>query len=133
MSKFMLSALVVCASTAAFAAPKLPNLELVKKYLQSSATYDAKIATCKGTPLVPEDDLECWAAHTAKDLSRNPKDTQELILDAQKLEVAMSKCAAMSGKERFESRMCTAANQAEVFISLRLPRTASKLKPLQFK
>jgi len=81
--------------------------------------------------MILQDDVECWAVHTAKDLSAVPNDTRELILSTPRLEAALSICQAMSMKNRYESRKCAAAGQADTFISLRLPRM--KLEPVKFK
>jgi len=100
--------------------------------MQSPDSYGAKIASCKGIyMMLKEDDVECWAVHTAKDLSAAPKDTRDLVLSTPKLAAALSRCQAMSMKDRFDSRECAAVGQADTFISLRLPRM--KLEPVKFK
>jgi hypothetical protein len=111
----------------------LPHRDLVQKYLQMPSLHSGKMSSCKGSYMMLGNDAECWAAHTAKALIVEPKDTQTFIWDTAAREAAMGKCKAMSGKERFESRICLASIQAQSFISLRLPRTTLNLEPLKFK
>lgn len=132
MKKLALFVILAGVSGVTMAARQLPHPELVKKYMGGPEAYGAKVASCKGHHMMlDENNLECWAAHTAKGLSAMPKDTRELVLNAPKLESARAKCLAMSMEDRFESRMCTATGQADTFISFTLPRM--KLEPLKFK
>lgn len=131
--KSLLCILLAVFSSSVLAAHELPNVEMVKKFMQRPDHLTAKVASCKDNHMISGSDHDCWAAHTAKDLLATPKDTQELILSKSKLESAESRCQAMSIKGRFESRECAAAGQADTFISLRLPSIRGKLEPVKFK
>jgi hypothetical protein len=115
----------------ASAARVLPHLDLVKRYLQSPGETSAKVTSCPGTYMSADrDNIECWAAHTARDLAKLQDDARELVLDSRKQEAVLSKCKAMAMDGRLKSRECAAAGKADTFISLRLPRL--KLEPLKF-
>jgi hypothetical protein len=131
MKKFFTACLLASLCSVALAAKALPQVEKVKAYLSGSKYID-KAASCKGTYLTLGADVECWAAHTAKDLSGLPDDTRALVLDdAHDREAILSRCAGKPMEVRMKARECAAAGQADSFISLRLPRM--KLEPLQFR
>ncbi|TXI89878.1 MAG: hypothetical protein E6Q34_09870 [Burkholderiaceae bacterium] len=114
-----------------FAQTELPQVESVKKYLSNPNLTSQKIAVCKGSFLNFDDkNVDCWSAHTAKDLSVLPVDTQAFVLDIEKHKQVRSRCDALSFDARIKSRECEAIKQAAVFVSIRLPRM--KLSPVKF-
>jgi hypothetical protein len=132
MKKLLLFILTAGSLSAAVAGPVLPHADLVNKYLRGSDMYGPEANSCKGIYMMPDDDnLECWAAHVAKDLSAMQVDTRDLVLNTEKRDAVLSRCQALSMKARFDSRECAAAVQADSFVSMRLPRM--KLEAVKFK
>jgi hypothetical protein len=78
-------------------------------------------------------ETECWAATAAAKLRTEPPAVISLVLNDGALDAALSLCKTLSMEKRFNSAECAAAGRADTFISLRLPRTIEKLKPLTFK
>lgn len=133
MKRIFLAGLLATCCATALAGRTLPHIEHVKRSL-SSGTFASKAAACKGQYLAPEEDgdIECWAAHTARDLKLLPGDTQALVLaDVAERDSTLARCLGLSMSARMNDRQCTAHGQADTFIALRLPRM--KLPPVKFK
>lgn len=128
--KVLLAGLLLSCCATAFAGRELPHVEHVKRWL-GSGSLNSKVAACKGLYMASGDDVECWAAHAARDIKLLPSDTQALILaDPPERNAAMARCVGLSIAARLKDRQCAAAGQADTFISLRLPRM--KLEAVKF-
>lgn len=128
--------LILTATAASGNARNLPHAELVKKHLQGGH-YKAVLSGCKGLrmtapPASAGHELECWAAVTANELENQPQAINRMVLNDVAREAALSSCRPLRIEERFKSKDCEAAIRADTFISLRLPRAASTLKPVKF-
>jgi hypothetical protein len=92
MKKLVISIVLVGTIIPALAARELPYLESVKKFAQSPDALASKTASCQRVVMASPDNIECWAAHTARDLLALPGDTQKFVLDSHHREAALSKC-----------------------------------------
>jgi hypothetical protein len=130
-------ALALVAISAISQARTLPHAELVARYMQNDQ-YKRILASCKSRPMsapAPGNDqeLQCWAANTANDLRQEPGTVSSLVLNSTAFDAASARCKPLSMEQRFKSQECAAVGRADTFISLRLPRLASALKPVTFK
>jgi hypothetical protein len=129
-------AIVLAAAATAGEARNLPHFELVSRYLRSGQ-YTEVLGGCPRYPgfapaATSGKEVECWAAKAAKDLSNEPEGVIGFVLSGSALDAALSRCKSLSMEQRIRSRECAAANRANTFVSLRLPRTIDTLKPLNF-
>ena len=128
--------LTLTATAASANARDIPHAELVEKHLQGG-NYKQVLSGCKGLHMTAPaagagHELECWAAATASELEKQPQAISSMILNDAAREAALSRCRTLNIQQRFNSKECEAAIRADTFISLRLPRAASTLKPVKF-
>lgn len=114
----------------------IPHAELVKKQMQGEQ-YKQVLSGCKGVYSIPPaagagHELECWAAATANELEKLPPAINAMVLNNGARKAALARCKTLDIEQRFKSKECEAAIRADTFISLRLPRATSTLKPVKF-
>lgn len=135
LNQITIALALATAATAGFAR-NMPHVELVGKYLQHNQ-YEETLGSCKTRPMAAPagngHEVECWAANAANDLRKEPDAVVKLVLNGPALEVALSRCKALSMEQRFKSVECAAAVHADTFILLRLPRTVDTLTPVKFR
>jgi hypothetical protein len=128
--------LAVTAPTGIAHARNIPHAELVKKHLQGGY-YKQVVSNCKGPRMTAPaadagQETECWAAFTASELEKQRQAIRALVLSDGPREATLSRCRALNVEQRYKSKECEAAIRADTFISLRLPRAVSTLKPVKF-
>jgi hypothetical protein len=125
--------LALSVSSAVNAARHLPNADLVAQRFKEGQFLNV-LKGCKSAPMSAPpnsgEQLECWAARTASDLSKQPAAVRSLVLDAVALDAALTRCKILTYGQRQNSEECIAAGHADSFIALRQPRMS--LEPLKF-
>jgi hypothetical protein len=132
-----LGAIILTFISAASLARDMPHVELVAKYMHDGHSWE-KLQGCKSKRMYASanstgEELNCWAAKAAGDLSKEPSTVINFVLNPSVHDAALRRCAALSFDARFKSKECAAAVRADTFIMLRLPRSVETLKPVTFK
>ena len=134
-TKLLIPTLLCAILASSTQAADLPHATLVTHYVMTGQSAK-DLARCEGAAVsAPRQEgsaANCWAAQTAADLAKQPASIRAFVLNSPIREAALSRCRAMSGKERFASEECASAAHAHSFIGLRLPSMRDTLKPVQW-
>jgi hypothetical protein len=126
--------LILAVSSSASSARDLPYANLIANQL-STGSYASTLKGCKNAPFTAprsgSPELECWAANTANELSKQPARVRSFVLNASTRAAVLSRCKSLTFDQKLKSEECLAAGHADTFIALRLPRMS--LAPVEFK